>query len=72
CNFSIANNVVLIAKYWKPGMPEIIKDKDKQALSILQDLFPERKIIAIETLPLNIGGGGLHCNTRHIPCLTEK
>jgi agmatine deiminase len=72
CNFSIANNVVLMAKYWKTGLPESIKNKDKQALNILQNIFPGRKIIAIDAMALNLGGGGLHCNTKHIPTITEN
>jgi agmatine deiminase len=72
CNFSIANNVVLMSKYWKTGLPESIKEKDKQALDILQKLFPNRKIVAIDAMALNLGGGGLHCNTKHIPTLIEK
>jgi agmatine deiminase len=72
CNFSIANNVVLISAYWREGLPQSIKLKDKQAYTILQNLFPNRKIIAIDAMALNFGGGGLHCNTKHIPTLTIK
>jgi agmatine deiminase len=72
CNFSIANGVVLMSKYWKEGLPDIIKEKDQQAFNILQQLFPTRTIIAIDAMGLNLGGGGLHCNTRHIPMLIEK
>ena len=72
CNFSIANNVVLMSKYWKTGLPESIKEKDKQAFDILQKIFLNRKIIAIDAMALNLGGGGLHCNTKHIPTLIEN
>ncbi len=72
CNFSIANNVVLMSKYWKTGLPESIKEKDKQAFDILQKIFPNRKIIPIDAMALNLGGGGLHCNTKHIPAINEK
>jgi agmatine deiminase len=72
CNFSIANNVVLMSKYWKTGLPESIKEKDKQAFDILRQLFPNRKIVAIDAMALNLGGGGLHCNTKHISTLNEK
>lgn len=67
CNFSIANKVVLMSKYWKEGLPQLIKEKDEQAMEILQKIFPDRKIIAIDAMGLNLGGGGLHCNTKHIP-----
>jgi agmatine deiminase len=72
CNFSIANNVVLMSKYWVEGLPETIKEKDKAAYDILQKLFPNRKIVAIDAMGLNLGGGGLHCNTRHIPAIDAK
>lgn len=72
CNFSIANNVVLMSKYWKTGLLESIKEKDKQAFDILQKIFPNRKIIAIDAMALNLGGGGLHCNTKHIPTFNEN
>ncbi|MCE2994131.1 MAG: agmatine deiminase family protein [Flammeovirgaceae bacterium] len=67
CNFTIANGVVLIASYWEEGLPESIKEKDKRAYQVIQQAFPDRKIIAINPLAINFGGGGLHCNTRHIP-----
>ena len=30
-------------------------------------LFPEREIVMLPTLALNIHGGGIHCNTRNVP-----
>lgn len=72
CNFSIGNGVVLMSKYWKAGLPETVKEKDKQAFDILQKIFPDRTIVAIDAMALNLGGGGLHCNTKHIPTITEK
>ncbi len=71
CNFSIANKVILMSKYWTTGLSETIKEKDKQAFEILQKLFPDRKIVAIDAMALNLGGGGLHCNTKHIPAINE-
>lgn len=71
CNFSIANIVILMSKYWKEDLPESIKYKDKQAFEILQKLFLDRKIVAIDAIALNLGGGGLHCNTKHIPLLKK-
>jgi agmatine deiminase len=72
CNFSIANNVVLMSKYWTEGLPETIKQKDEQAMEILRKIFPDRKVIAINAMALNFGGGGLHCNTKHIPLIHEE
>lgn len=71
CNFTIANNVILVSKYYVKGLPEAIIQKDKQAQEILQKLFPNRKIVQIDAMALNLGGGGLHCNTKHIPAIIE-
>lgn len=67
CNFLIANDVVLAQKYYRPGMCEKIKEKDEMALNILQSAFPQKTVIAIDTIALNLYGGGIHCNTRNVP-----
>lgn len=66
CNFLICNGVVLGQRYWKPGMDERIKEKDKQAERILQECFPDRKIVMIDVFALNLMGGGVHCWTKDI------
>jgi agmatine deiminase len=71
CNFSIANGVVLSSTYWQEGLPEIIKQKDQKSFDILKKAFPESEVIPINTLAINFNGGGLHCNTRHIPLLKK-
>lgn len=67
CNFLITNGLVIAQKYYKDGMPIAIKKKDEEAFNILQKAFPDRKVVAINTLALNLYGGGIHCNTRNIP-----
>jgi len=69
CNFSIANGVVLSSSYWQEGLSEEIKEKDQKSFEILQKAFPDREVIQINTLAINFNGGGLHCNTKHIPLL---
>ena len=66
-NFLVTNKVVLAQHYWKPGLPKRIKDKDEQALKILSAVFPGRKIIPIDAIPVNLGGGGIHCITQQEP-----
>ena len=66
-NFLIANDVVLMAKYWKEGMDIDIKKRDLAAQKVLEDVFPNKKIIAIDAFPINLGGGGIHCITRNEP-----
>lgn len=66
-NFLIANKVVLMAKYWRKGSNIKIKERDDLAFSILQKAFPDKKIIQIDALAVNLGGGGMHCITINEP-----
>ena len=66
CNFLICNKVVVAQSYWKEGLPEEIKKRDAEALAVLQKAFPDRKIVAVPAMDLNIRGGGIHCVTKNI------
>lgn len=68
-NFLISNKVVVAQKFWKPGAPAHWKELDSKAQSILQKAFPDRKIITLDPRAINIGGGGIHCNTQQKPLL---
>lgn len=59
CNFLITNKQVIVPIY---GVPE-----DKQALTILQELFHARKVIGIDARAAIAQGGSLHCLTMQIP-----
>lgn len=67
CNFLICNKVVLAQSYWSEGLPLSIKEKDEEAKRVLESVFPDREIVPINTLALNICGGGIHCMTKDIP-----
>lgn len=67
CNFLIANDRVLVAKYYKPGADIKIKIRDEQVQQVLQKTFPGKKIIGIDALAINFGGGGMHCITINEP-----
>ena len=69
CNFLISNGIVIGQKYWEEGagIPESVRDKDEKAHKILQQVFPDREVVMIHTLPLNFGGGGIHCSTQQEP-----
>lgn len=67
CNYFISNNVVLIQKYWMPGMSETQKQKDEEARKIFTELFPDRQVIQIYARTVNRGGGGFHCMTHELP-----
>lgn len=69
CNFLISNGVVLAQKYWKKGLPDSVRKKDEVALKVLRQVFPDRKVITIDTVALNFGGGGIHCATQQQPAL---
>lgn len=66
-NFMVTNGVVLIARYWKKGMPLREGEKDDEVKKIMEQLYPERKIIQINPYQINRGGGGIHCATQQQP-----
>ena len=72
-NFLITNNAVLVAEYWREGLPEKEKLKDNQMKKILSTYFPNREIIGIKNaILLNWNGGGIHCQTQQEPKLNVK
>lgn len=70
-NYFVSNEVVLIPKYWKPGMSESQKQKDEMAKQLLQKVFPGRKVVSVYTLSINRGGGGIHCMTHEQPMVNK-
>ncbi|MBC8768119.1 agmatine deiminase family protein [Arenibacter sp. BSSL-BM3] len=66
-NFIITNKVVIGQTSWREGMPDELKLKDEKAKHILQSVFPDRKVIMIDALAVNLGGGGIHCISMHQP-----
>jgi agmatine deiminase len=58
-NFYIANRVVLVPTFNDPA--------DRQALSILAELFPARRVVGIHAGDLVWGLGTLHCMTQQEP-----
>ncbi len=58
-NFYIGNTVVLAVIYNDPN--------DQKALQILQDCFPDKKVIPIDCSDLIYGGGAVHCMTQQQP-----
>ena len=62
-NFYIANGIVLVPIYDHPN--------DQQALAILQDLFPQRRVLGIPCEPLVWGLGAIHCVTQQQPAIAS-
>jgi agmatine deiminase len=58
-NFYLCNGGVIVPTFRDPN--------DSQALAILQDLYPDRKVIGIFARELLLGGGNIHCITQQIP-----
>ena len=63
-NFYIGNTKVL--------MPTFNHKNDSTALSILQELFPDRKVIGIDCTDLVNGYGTIHCISQQQPSTQEK
>ena len=60
-NFYIANTVVLAPTYADPN--------DDDALSILRECFPARRVIGIDCRELIWGLGAFHCLTQQQPAI---
>lgn len=58
-NFLIINSVVLV--------PTFNDENDREALNIIADCFPDRKVISINAIDLIWGFGTLHCLSQQIP-----
>jgi agmatine/peptidylarginine deiminase len=63
-NFLICNKSVLFPIYKQ--------EEDAEALRIIQNAFPNHKIIALNCTPLVQQFGSLHCITMQVPCGTIR
>ncbi len=61
-NFYFVNGGILL-----PVFGGIHEETDAQAKKILEEAFPERSIVPIETIDLIKEGGNIHCITQQIP-----
>lgn len=61
-NFYISNNAVVM-----PVFGDENSESDKRAESILQRVFPGRKVVAVSARAILTGGGNIHCITQQIP-----
>lgn len=58
-NFYISNGGVIV--------PQFGDDHDAEAVRILGECFPERKIYPVYARDILVGGGNIHCITQQIP-----
>ncbi len=63
-NFYIANDIVLVPVFDDP--------KDAEAIGILQELFPRRKVIALSSIAVVAGLGAMHCITQQEPLVSRS
>ena len=64
-NFYIANNGIV--------MPSFDDEKaDKNAQSIIQSVFPKRKVVVINGIDISLGGGNIHCITQQQPLSIQQ
>jgi agmatine deiminase len=63
-NFLVTNGVVVTASYAKD---EASVKREKEVERLFQKAFPGRKIVFIDAMILNWGGGGIHCSTQQEP-----
>jgi len=66
-NFIITDKVIVGQSCWRAGMPEELKLKDEKAAQVLRSVFPNRKVVMIDALAVNLGGGGIHCISMNQP-----
>lgn len=57
-NFALVNGAVIV--------PQFHIELDQVALDILKNVFPDRKLIPFYSREASLGGGGLHCLSKHI------
>lgn len=63
-NFYIANKAVFV-----PGFND--SKYDREAVNVLQALFPSREIVQITSRDILLGGGNLHCITQQQPKINK-
>ena len=63
-NFYIANNSIIL--------PQFGDENDAEAVRLLREAFPDRKIVPVMARSVIVGGGNIHCITQQIPKGSEK
>ena len=70
-NFVVTNSSVIVPKYYEPGDPVEVQQKDSEVVQIMSEVFPTRRIVQINPLALNFQGGGMRCITLEYPLLPK-
>jgi agmatine deiminase len=64
-NFYIANGAIIMPAF---GLPEA----DGTAQAVLQQAFPDRQVVAVQTREIVLGGGNIHCITQQQPVPVQQ
>ncbi|SFE83614.1 agmatine deiminase [Alteribacillus iranensis] len=48
-------------------LPSFDDPKDKEAMTLFQHMYPDRKIVSVKTREISLGGGNIHCITQQQP-----
>jgi agmatine deiminase len=67
-NYLVTNGLVILPTYKEVGSSP---EKETRVISILQKLYPERKVETIDFMPQNWSGGGIHCSTQQQPAIKQ-
>jgi agmatine deiminase len=59
CNYCITNDAVIVPTFADPA--------DDAAMKLLQDCFPDRKIVGVDAIDIIWGLGAFHCMTQQQP-----
>jgi agmatine deiminase len=63
-NYFVANGVVVV--------PVFGNVNDDRAIKILQEQYPDRKVVGVNCVALFENGGGIHCGTPQQPGATPR
>lgn len=58
-NFLMTNEGVIVPQYGD--------ENDEQALRMLKEILPEKKVVGVSTREIVYGGGNIHCITQQLP-----
>ena len=61
-NFYFVNGGIIL-----PIFGGICRITDELAVALLKDIFPERKLVTVDAMPIVSGGGSVHCITQQMP-----
>jgi agmatine deiminase len=66
-NFVVADGVVLVPRFYRPGRDTGLIEKDAAFAQIVQARYPGRRVVQVGVDAVLAGGGGMHCITQQIP-----